>query len=99
MSIMRELGKLLYPWGYECRCCEEDTFGEHMLCPACLRELREEIPICGFGGGQFYRSAAAHRYGDAAKEMVTSLKYSSMHVLAEEMARDMLNAAEYAGME
>lgn len=98
MNIIREIGRLLCPWPLNCRRCGEATDGEHMLCIRCRRRLRSEESHIGFGGETFGISAAAHRYTDIARDMVTTLKYNDMSAIADEMAEDMINAAEAAGM-
>ncbi len=99
MGIIRVIGRLLYPWPLNCRNCGNATDGEDMLCVKCRRKLKDEMPLRGFGGDKFAKSAAAHHYTAMARDMVMSLKYNSMSALAGEMAKDMINAAGNAGFE
>ena len=96
MGILREMARILYPWPINCRCCGEDTYDDHVLCPACRREIRNDGATRGFAKAPVTCSVAAHHYTEMSREMVRLLKYNSLSDLAIEMADDMIHAAEAA---
>lgn len=96
--LLREIGKLIYPWPFTCLGCGGRSPGDGALCPECADRLRIQRVKSGFAGGEFEMSAAAHMYAGPAGALVRALKYRALSVLADDMARDMLAAAADVGM-
>lgn len=96
--MLREIGALIYPWSFACMCCGRRSDGDAALCSECADRLNTQRVTPGFAGAGFEMSVAAHMYAGPAGALVRSLKYRALSVLAEEMARDMLDAAAEAGM-
>lgn len=96
--MFREIGELLYPWPLNCINCGAQDIREDVLCVKCRDKLAMQTPVYGFAHRGFEKSAAAHMYAGPAGTLVRALKYNTLKVLAEDMARDMIRAAENVGM-
>lgn len=96
--MFREIGELLYPWPLSCICCGAQELNEDVLCVKCRDRLVMQSATFGFAQRGFEMSVAAHEYAGPAGALVRALKYHTLKVLADDMARDMLRAAENAGM-
>lgn len=96
--MLREIGALIYPWPFACIGCGGYSGGDGALCLECEGRLRAQRVAAGFAGRDFEISAAAHMYAGPAGALVRALKYSALSELADDMSRDMLEAAADAGM-
>lgn len=96
--MFREIGELLYPWPLNCLCCGEPDDGDDALCPGCRLKLNGQAAVYGFAGDEFAFSGAAHVYMGPAGALVRALKYRTLSALADEMAEDMIQAAQNLGM-
>ena len=96
--MFRELGELLYPWPLTCICCGAPDGGDDALCEGCRGKLDAQAAVYGFARAEFDMSVAAHEYAGPAGALVRALKYRTLSALAEDMARDMLRAANCAGL-
>lgn len=96
--MFREIGELLYPWPLNCINCGAQDISEDVLCVKCRDKLAMQTPVYGFAHRGFELSAAAHMYAGPAGTLVRALKYNTLKVLAEDMARDMIRAAVNAGI-
>lgn len=97
-TILREIGGLIYPWPFACLCCGGRGAGGGALCPDCADRLSAQRVESGFAGDGFEMSVAAHMYAGPAGALARALKYRAFSALADDMGRDMLDAAADAGM-
>ena len=100
-ALLRDiLAELLFPWPMNCAVCGEKTEERGMLCRKCRRYLEHQKTRRGFANDRNVEdSVSAHRYTGAGGAMVRTLKYRGVSALADTMAKDMIAAAERAGME
>lgn len=96
--MFKELGELLYPMPLSCICCGAPDISEDVLCAKCRDRLTRQTAVYGFAHRGFEMSVAAHAYAGPAGALVRALKYHTLKMLAEDMARDMIRAARNAGM-
>lgn len=98
MGLLSVVENIIYPWPVRCLACGKANRAQGILCEKCGDEHMNERPLVNFAHAPgIDASAAAHMYTRQAAAVVRAMKYRAVGSLKRDMARDMLEAAKYAG--